>query len=343
MQYIKLMTVLMLLAGCIVAPQIVCAAATTASVTTDSQQTTSAQVANLPLSVVYKPVGENPKIGDLFVVHVELTLSPDITLNEINYGEKFGDWEIKEVKKGQVQCEGSSCKRTDQLTLVSYASGIIEIGSIPFGFQTTDGRSGEFRPVPISIKVDGLETRQGDEEGSIRGLKAPQGMISWIIVAAVLATIACIIGAVWFIRKRRLEQLANQPAEPSRPPEDMAREKLEQLRHQNLIENGAGKAYYIELISIFRHYIEGRFSIPAVDMTTHELHRELRHSTLAKPDVVRIKALLDHSDLVKFAKAEVEQKEADEHWQLVWMLVEKTTEKKDPESLEKMASSKSNE
>jgi len=89
---------------------------------------------------------------------------------------------------------------------------------------------------------------------------------------------------------------------PLRPPEDIAREALDELAASGLAASGEVKAFYIRLSDILRRYIEGRFGIPAMDRTTAELLPEIRRHPELGRMAPEVRAFLDDCDLVKFAK-----------------------------------------
>ncbi len=88
-----------------------------------------------------------------------------------------------------------------------------------------------------------------------------------------------------------------------KPAHIIALEEIEKLKSEHLIEKGIVREYYFRLSDIFRHYIENRFSIPAVEQTTQELLPEIMRldamHTTAKSGA---RDFLHHSDMVKFAK-----------------------------------------
>ncbi len=279
---------------------------------------------SLPLSVVYRPVSRNPKIGDPFIIQVVMTLKPGVTLAPVAYQGRLGDWEVLKVSTGTVRCEGEVCHRVDELTLRTYLSGSVKLPAMPFGFEQ-GGQKGEFRPLPLTIKVDGLPPKKGDQPGKLRGLKPVQGMISWWLAGWVTLGVAVALAGLWWWLKRRGLIPTFSAGPPPLPPEEMARQRLRQLQQSSLAGQRQDKLYYSQLTDILRRYLEGRYHINAVDRTTHELSRVLKQTTCPRSETVKVMDLLTFSDLVKFAKAGAEEKELHDHWQMVWDFVQTTT------------------
>jgi len=92
------------------------------------------------------------------------------------------------------------------------------------------------------------------------------------------------------------------PEPPPEPPYDIAIGKLVSLKTRDLPGKGRYKQYYIELSEIIKHYIQGRFEIIAVEATTYEIKRDLKHPELPRDKAEMIISLLTRSDLIKFAK-----------------------------------------
>ncbi len=292
-----------------------------AAATPDATATTSAP---MPLSVVYHPVTKNPKIGEPFVVQVVMTLMADVQLAPIKYQGQLGDWEVLRVNTGTVQPEGRLGRRVDELTLMTYLPGSVELPALPFGFEQ-DGRKGEYRPLPLTIKVDGLPMKKGDQPGKLRGLKPVLAMISWWVVGLIALGVLLLAAGLWWWLKRQGLIPERPSGPPPLPPEEMARQRLLQLQQSALAAQRQDKLYYSQLTDILRRYLEGRYHINAVDRTTHELSRELKQTSCPRLASVKVMELLAFSDLVKFAKAAAEAKDLTDHWQWVWDFVQSTT------------------
>jgi hypothetical protein len=97
--------------------------------------------------------------------------------------------------------------------------------------------------------------------------------------------------------------------EPPRPPHEVALEQLERLRDSDLLEKGEIKQYYIEVSEIIRQYIEGRYFIIAMEMTTTDVLEGLSGADILEEDFQAFEDFLHRCDLVKFAKVIPSEKE----------------------------------
>ena len=86
------------------------------------------------------------------------------------------------------------------------------------------------------------------------------------------------------------------------PPYDEAIMKLTQLKSEKLWEAGQDKEYYTRLTDILRNYLDRRFGINAMEMTSGQIMDVLRKNeeTLAVNE--QLNKILEMADFVKFAK-----------------------------------------
>jgi len=144
-----------------------------------------------------------------------------------------------------------------------------------------------------------------DTSKAFMPIKAPeklaytwQELLPYIIGGALLLAILITL-IVMYIKKKKKEALLGKPL---LPPYEEAMEELHKLKKQQLWEQGEIKHYYIRLSDIVRRYIERRFGIEAMESTTNEIIRALRKTDTEELARMKLKELLELSDLVKFAR-----------------------------------------
>ena len=115
-----------------------------------------------------------------------------------------------------------------------------------------------------------------------------------------IAIVAGGVAAFILLRKRKIaiEESKSIPV----PPYDLAKLRLEKLRSRNLAENGHEKEYYTELVDILRQYLQGRFGINAMEMTSTQIVRALRSNPETRMTADEMRSVLSVADFVKFAK-----------------------------------------
>lgn len=162
----------------------------------------------------------------------------------------------------------------------------------------------------------------------IKPYKAPVTVgevLPWILLVALLSVL--IWFSIRFIRRfRKSEKEAVTIINPD-PAHVIAFRELEKLREKQLWQKGQIKNFYTELTEILRQYLENRFKICSLELTTSETLDNLVKSGFKK-DVSynQLKIILTGADLVKFAKFNPEPSENESHYQNSWNFVLSTKE-----------------
>lgn len=94
------------------------------------------------------------------------------------------------------------------------------------------------------------------------------------------------------------------PQKKPRPPYDVAIEKLEHLKSEQLWEKGQEKEFYTELTDILREYLDHRFGINAMEMTTTQILNAIRSREETAMTEALMRQILEVADFVKFAKVQ---------------------------------------
>ncbi|MEM9930935.1 MAG: hypothetical protein AAF840_14030, partial [Bacteroidota bacterium] len=134
---------------------------------------------------------------------------------------------------------------------------------------------------------------------------------------------------IWYNRKRRQRQAPPPPPPP--PAHVVALRELDTLEGKKLWQQDLTKEYYSELTRILREYLEGRFDVQAMEMTTRQITSALeRRMDFASEQSKELSQLLQLSDLVKFAQARPAVELHAEGLQRVRTFVEDTGERPAP-------------
>lgn len=118
----------------------------------------------------------------------------------------------------------------------------------------------------------------------------------WILLILAIAVVAFL----WAMKRYRKEgTVLKKKPEPT--PYETAIKKLRELKSKNLWEQGMEKEYFTQLTEILRVYLDRRFGINAMEMTSREIMEHLYESDVRdKRDYIR--QILRVADFVKFAK-----------------------------------------
>jgi hypothetical protein len=157
-------------------------------------------------------------------------------------------------------------------------------------------------------------------------------ILPWVVIAALAAA------AIWVVI-RLLRRFKRQNKEPEiiinpDPAHVIALRDLTKLRDEQLWQKGEVKLYYSKLTEILRQYLENRYGVYSLELTTSETLEALVKTGFKKDNLYsNLKTILNGSDLVKFAKYRPEPAENDTHFQSSWAFVEATMVKEEPNEM----------
>ena len=212
-----------------------------------------------------------------------------------------------------------------ELQVAAFELGELSFPSLNVEVVDAEGEATTLATEAVPVAVESVGR---DEGGDIRDIKGPLAipfavvtLLPWIAVLLALAA-----AAAWLYRRhrRRARPEALVPTLPPRPAHEVAREALDALEAAGLLERGEIKTYHIRLSDIVRVYVEGRFRVDAMEMTTGEVLDGLLRTDADRGAVADVRRVLDRCDLVKFAKLRPAIPECRELLPLAWRVVEVT-------------------
>lgn len=166
----------------------------------------------------------------------------------------------------------------------------------------------------------------------IKPYKAPVTLgeiLPWALLAIVAA--ALVWGIIILVRKLKKSKKDPEPVINTDPAHVIAFRDLEKLKQEQLWQKGEVKMYYSLLTEILRQYLENRYAVCSLEMTTSETLEALVRSGFRKDESYSdLKTILNGSDLVKFAKYKPEPSENEIHFENSWKFVETTRVKEEP-------------
>lgn len=187
----------------------------------------------------------------------------------------------------------------------------IDTGTVfvpPIGFAYTvkgDSTARTAYANSLAFNVSGVTVAPDADIKDIRPpLSAPwkwEDLWPFLLVAVLLA------GGWYAYRRYRAAHpvgVEELPAAPSVAPHVRAMKELRLLEEKQLWQQGKVKEYYSEATEIVRRFFEGRWNIPALEMTTDEILHALRSTKEAQSLGVSLGSFFVRADMVKFAKAQ---------------------------------------
>jgi hypothetical protein len=142
----------------------------------------------------------------------------------------------------------------------------------------------------------------------IKGVQKPPFVLSDYLFEFMLFLLVygLILFFIWLYLKKKYNIVGEVQSSPEdfMPPHVVAIMELDRLRTAKIWKLGKNKEYYTELTDILRKYIERRFQINALEMTSDEILSLFKGDKTTQSVYQNLMQILRLSDLVKFAKIE---------------------------------------
>ena len=190
-----------------------------------------------------------------------------------------------------------------RITLTVFELGDLEVLSFELMVEGPDGASTTVSTDAYGVTVQSVGL---DEGGDIRAIRGPLGIPIGVIYVLpwLLLLVAVCLAAFWLWRRRRRgdDSASRRAVIIPRLPHEEAYDALDRLEASDLLQRSQIKEYHIGVSEIIRTYVEGRFDVFALEMTTTEVMDGLRRTGLDDDALAAFAQFLSRCDLVKFAK-----------------------------------------
>lgn len=247
-------------------------------------------------------------VGDQVRLKLMLTYPAKTTVSWPAYKDSLSG-HIEIVNKSKIDTVSKDAKSltlAQTYTITSFDSGGFYIPQISFRYKNP-GDTAYFEALTDSLLLN-VNVLPVDTTKAIKDIKGPMSvprtlreMLPYIIGAILLAAIIWFV--IFYLRKRKRGEKLLSFAKPKLPPHEEALLALDALRNKKLWQNNKIKDYYTELTEITRTYIQKRYGVLAMEMTTEEIMYSLKWFEISEKSKSRLREMLSLADLVKFAKA----------------------------------------
>ena len=217
--------------------------------------------------------------------------------------EALGPFEVLEQRVDEPRVEGGRAVSSAELVLTAFELGELEVPAVEVDVIDANGDRVTLgtEPSPVTVASVGL-----DESGDIRAIKGPLDIpLSVLTLLPWLAGVVLLAGIGYWLWRRSRGGVPDgilAPAAPPRPAHEIAYEAFRTLEAERLPDRGEIKTFHIRASDIVRAYVEGRFGVDALEMTTGEVLDGLRGQDVDEEPLLDFRRLLERCDLVKFAK-----------------------------------------
>ena len=223
--------------------------------------------------------------------------------------------ELVNVGKIDTLTAGTQVTYQRDLIITSFDSGFFAIP--PFKFKLKNDSSKIFETEALLFSV---QTIPVDTTLAIKGIKGPLNP-TWSIyeiqkeILIGLVSLLAIIILIYFIKRKKKVEVIEEVEIIKRPAHEIAIEALNELKGQKLWQQGRVKEFHILISDITRTYIENRFTIGAMEMTSDEILKSLRFIINDAQIKNKLSSVLILSDMVKFAKEQPLPNENELSWE----------------------------
>ncbi len=223
--------------------------------------------------------------------------------------------ELVSMGKIDTTLAGNQATYQRDLIITAFDSGFYAIP--PFKFKIKNDTSKVFETEALLFAV---QTIPVDTTLAIKGIKGPLDP-AWSIyeiqkeLLIGLIALLAIIAVVYFLKRKKKVEIIEEVAVVKRPAHEIAIEALNDLRVQKLWQQGRVKEYHIVISDTIRTYIENRFTVGAMEMTSDEILKSLRFIITDTNLKSKLSNVLILSDMVKFAKEQPLPNENELSWE----------------------------
>jgi len=196
-----------------------------------------------------------------------------------------------------------------ELIITVFDTGYFKIPSLNFVAIKGQIRD-SLRTSPLSFEIISIKADSTihDIKSNLRAPVNLEEILYFIrenypVILLVLGLIVVFLFIVRYIRRKLGRGKIIEKEISHEPPEVIALRELEKIREDKPWLHGRIKIYHIRLSEVLRRYIEGRFSIIALELTTDEILQALKSLVCQSSEIDRLAGILKLADLVKFAKA----------------------------------------
>jgi hypothetical protein len=145
-------------------------------------------------------------------------------------------------------------------------------------------------------------------------------ILPWILLVLLICAVTWAV--VRYIRSHKKSEGKEDIFIPVDPAHVIAFRELEILKSEELWQKGEIKKYYTRLTEILRQYLEHRFRVYSLELTTAETLDALVRTGFRKNGSYNdLKSVLTGADLVKFAKYNPVASENEAHFKTSWDFV----------------------
>lgn len=246
-----------------------------------------------------------PSLGDPIYLRLTVEAKPGVDAEAPFEHEALGRFRVIGWTQGNERRDDGTVVELQTYTLDAPGSGKFRVPPLRVTFAPP-GAAADAVAVELLTEELPLTVAAIDPARAAQPLAPPQGKVTpsrtvdytLVFVIGGPFTIALLIFVVWLLLKLRRRRVRQERISAY----DAAVARLERLAGGGAPDAAAADAWFVELSSIVRHYLEDRYGVRAPELTTEEFLQEARRAAgLPGPQRELLTAFLERCDRVKFA------------------------------------------
>ena len=279
------------------------------------------------LSVAVDAIPDSIYFGDEVILNYKINVPPGVQLNELDFSP------LKEIKNAAYEQDSAVFDEVMDVDIVDGGVFGINDANLLITKQSAGKEISRQGSIKIRISTIGVfllpvPTLQTSPSEVVMPLQRkplyvlPRGQavelnanksiieeeISWKdylkYLYGILGAIGLIYLGIYLNKKLKKEDSITKEVivEVRRPAHIIAMEDLGALKSKQLWQNGEEKQYHTELTRVMRQYVEDRYDVQALEMTTSQLSRSMSEKEIESGVITGFTEILQIADKVKFAK-----------------------------------------
>jgi hypothetical protein len=266
-------------------------------------------------------IGEQARLRLSVAQPTNLQVSIPILSDTITKGIEI----VEMVKADTISLSDSRIQVNYDYLITSFDSGFYFIPSYTYAAA---GDTLQTAPLGLSVTTVTVNPETDDVKAIKPIMDAPfywSELFTWVgyFLLAFLVVSLIIFVLLKYVFKKKVPFIDQTP-QPVIPPHIVALEKLEEIKVQKIWQCGDIKVFYTQVTDVLRVYLEGRFGINAMELTSDEIMALVKKEPGLNEVRAALKDLLTLADLVKFAKMVPLENENERSLLIAFDVVDKT-------------------
>ena len=266
-------------------------------------------------------------IGDRLNLRAFLSYPEGTIFESPQLKKESGDVEFLDIKESKEKKIPGGYERSWVITFAVFDTGRVTVPSIEIRARTVSDSTNflSFITDPQIVEVVSVLPPGTVEPKDIKPPFPLRKSIPWDIIILLLVLVAAIVGCILYYRHwRKLHPVIPFDEKFLESPHKIAFDRLNGLREKGCSSPEEQKEYYSEISEIIRDYMERRFFIRALEMTTQEINDSFDYIDIDTKILRNFRSLLEKSDMVKFAKFLPPLNDLPSDWESAYRCVDNT-------------------